>query len=90
MARSLARRAAPPRDAAHEEAPTMADVARVTEISCRSEKSFDDAVRVGLERANRTLRNVKSAWIKDMRVQIDNNKVSEYQVNLQITFVLDN
>jgi flavin-binding protein dodecin len=67
----------------------MADVARVTEISCRSEKSFDDAVRIGIERANKTLRNVKSAWIKEQRVDVDNGRIVEYQVNLLVTFVLD-
>jgi len=67
----------------------MADVARVTEISCRSQQSFDDAVRVGLERANKTLRNVKSAWIKEQRVDVDNGRIVEYQVNLLVTFVLD-
>jgi dodecin len=67
----------------------MANVARVTEISCRSEQSFDDAVRVGLERANKTLRNVKSAWIKEQRVDVEDGRIVEYQVNLLVTFVLD-
>jgi flavin-binding protein dodecin len=64
-------------------------VARVIEISATSEKSFDDAVAVGVARATKTLRNVKSAWVKEMRVIIDNNQVSQYQVNLNVTFVLD-
>lgn len=64
-------------------------VARVTEISATSPQSFDDAVRVGLERATKTLRNVTGAWVKEQRVTIADNKVKEYQVNLQVTFVLD-
>jgi dodecin len=64
-------------------------VARVTELSATSTKSFDDAIQQGLDRATKTLRNVKSAWIKEMRVQLENDKVSEYQVNMLVTFVLD-
>ena len=65
-------------------------VAKVTELSATSSQSFEDAIRQGIERATKTLRNVKSAWVKEMRVSIDNNKVSEYQVNMQVTFILDN
>jgi dodecin len=65
-------------------------VARVTEISSTSSKSFEDAIQQGVERATKTLRNVKSAWVKEMRVSIENNKISEYQVNMQVTFLLDN
>jgi dodecin len=65
-------------------------VAKVTELSATSSKSFEDAIQQGIERATKTLRNVKSAWIKEMRVSIENDKVSEYQVNMQVTFVLDN
>lgn len=64
-------------------------VARVIEISATSEKSFDDAVAVGVARATKTLRNVKSAWVKEQRVSIEGNKVTQYQVNLNVTFVLD-
>ena len=64
-------------------------VAKVTELSVTSTKSFEDAIQQGIDRATKTLRNVKSAWVKEMRVSIENNRVSEYQVNLQITFVLD-
>ncbi len=64
-------------------------VAKVTELSSTSDKSFDDAIQQGIDRATNTLRNVKSAWVKEMRVSIDNNKVSEYQVNMQVTFILD-
>ena len=63
-------------------------VARVTEISATSSQSFEDAVRQGLERATRTLRGVTAAWIKEQRVKIENGNISEYQVNMLITFVL--
>lgn len=64
-------------------------VARVTEISATSAESFEDAIRVGLERANRTLRNVKSAWIKEQQVRVRDGAISEYQVNMLVTFVLE-
>jgi flavin-binding protein dodecin len=64
-------------------------VARVTEISSTSEQSFEDAIKQGLERATKTLRNVTSAWIKEQRVSLENGKVARYQVNMQITFVLE-
>ena len=64
-------------------------VARVTEISSTSEKSFEDAIQQGVLRATKTLRNVRSAWVKEQRVDIKNDKVAEYQVNLMVTFVLD-
>ncbi len=67
----------------------MGSVARVTEISATSEKSFDDAVQTGIDRATKTLRNVSGAWIKDQRVEITDGKISSYQVNLLITFVLE-
>jgi flavin-binding protein dodecin len=64
-------------------------VARVTEISSTSTQSFEDAIREGLTRANETLRNVKSAWIKEQQVRIENGSIAEYQVNMLVTFVLD-
>ncbi|MWD27991.1 dodecin domain-containing protein [Aquicoccus sp. SCR17] len=64
-------------------------VARVTEISATSTKSFDDAVAIGIERASKTLRNVKSAWIKDNNVDVEDGKVKSYRVNMEITFVLE-
>lgn len=67
----------------------MSSVARVTEISSRSEQSFEDATRVGIERANKTLRNVKGAWIKEQHVEVENGRIVGYQVNLLVTFVLD-
>ena len=64
-------------------------VARVTEISARSETSFEDAVNVGLDRANATLRSVKSAWIKEQSVDVENGTIVAYRVNLLVTFVLE-
>jgi dodecin len=67
----------------------MASVARVTEISARSETSFEDAINVGIERACRTLRNVEAAWVKEQRVAIADSQVTSYQVNLLVTFQLE-
>jgi flavin-binding protein dodecin len=68
----------------------MSSVARVTEISCISETSFEDAVQVGIQRASETLRGLRSAWVKEQEVQIgDNGTITGYKVNLLVTFVLD-
>ena len=64
-------------------------VARITTITARSEKSFEDAVRVGVERANNTLRNVSGAWVKEQKLHIEGGKVAAYQVTMEVTFVLD-
>ena len=64
-------------------------VARVTEISARSEESFEEAIQQGVDRANKTLRNVKSAWIKEQQVDVENGRIGGYRVNMLITFVLD-
>jgi dodecin len=64
-------------------------VARVTEISSTSNVSFEDAIKSGLERANQTLRNVRSAWIKEQQVRLDDGAINEYQVNMLVTFILD-
>ena len=63
-------------------------VARITEISSISPKSFEDAIVQGVDRANKTLKNVKGAWVKDQEVQIDNGKICGYKVILKVTFVL--
>lgn len=67
----------------------MPTVARVTEISATSEQSFEDAIKAGVERANQTLRNVRSAWVKEQQVHVENGSIASYQVNLLITFVLE-
>ena len=64
-------------------------VARVTEISATSTKSFEDAMTQGVARATKTLRNVKSAWIKEQRVEIEGERITRYQVNMLVTFILD-
>jgi hypothetical protein len=64
-------------------------VARVTEISSTSSKSFEDAIQSGVARATKTLRNVRSAWIKEQRVDIRDGNIAEYQVNMMVTFILD-
>ena len=63
-------------------------VARVTEITSSSSKSFDDALRVGLARAHKTLENVTGAWIKDQEVVAKDGKITEYRVRMKISFVL--
>lgn len=64
-------------------------IARVTEISSTSTKSFEDAIQGGVKRATETLRNVRSAWVKEQQIKIEGNNIVEYQVNMMITFVLD-
>ena len=64
-------------------------VAKISEISASSKKSFEDAVEVGIERATRTLKNVSSAWVQDMQVSVRDKKITEYRVILKVTFVLD-
>lgn len=64
-------------------------VAKVSEISSTSKKGFEDAIQVGLKRAGKTLRNIRSAWVKEQRVWCKDGKITEYQVNLMVTFVLD-
>ena len=64
-------------------------VARVTEISARSETSFEDAVKSGIARANSTLRGVTSAWMKEQSVDVENGEIVAYRVNMLVTFVLD-
>jgi flavin-binding protein dodecin len=67
----------------------MASVARVTEISAESETSFEDAIKAGIERAARTLRGVRSAWIKEQSVQVEDGGITSYRVNLLVTFLLE-
>ena len=64
-------------------------VARITEISCNSDKSFEDAIQQGVARASSTLHNIRSAWIKEQEVEIDNGRIKSYKVIMKITFVLD-
>ena len=63
-------------------------VARVTEIISSSKKSFEDAIEKGINRAANTLKNVEGAWVKEQKVIVKNGKISQYRVDLKITFVL--
>jgi len=63
-------------------------IAKVTEIISSSEKGFDDAVKQGIKRANKTLKNVKGAWVQNQQVIVEDGKITEYRVNLKLTFVL--
>jgi flavin-binding protein dodecin len=64
-------------------------VAKVIEISSESPKSFEDAIVQGISRASKTLHGIKSAWVKEQHVVVENNKVILYRVDLKITFVMD-
>ena len=63
-------------------------VAKVTEMTSSSTKSFEDAVRVGIARAHKTLDNIKSAWIQEQKLKIERGKITEYRVNMKVTFIL--
>ncbi len=64
-------------------------VAKITEISASSTVSFDDALKVGLERAGKTLKNIAGAWVKDQSVVVVDNKITEYRITMKVTFVLN-
>ena len=64
-------------------------VAKVTEITATSSKSFEEAIKAGISRATKTLKNVKGAWIKGFKVEIENDKVRTYRVDMKVTFVLE-
>jgi len=66
----------------------MSTVARITEISATSGKSFEDAIQVGIARAHKTLKNVKGAWIKEQKVDAENGKVTAFRVVMLVTFIL--
>lgn len=63
-------------------------VAKVTEISSSSKSSFEDAIQNGVERANQTLDKVKGAWINEMKIDVEDGKITNYRVNMKVTFVL--
>jgi len=64
-------------------------VARVTEISAQSPRSFEDAIRQGVRRANQTLRNLTGAWVKEQQISIEDGRITGYRVNMLVTFILD-
>jgi dodecin len=67
----------------------MATVARVTTITSRSTKSFEDAIIEGVARSNKTLRNVSGAWVKEQKAEITEGKITSWQVTLEVTFILE-
>ena len=64
-------------------------IAKVTEITAASNQGFEDAIQKGITRASKTIRGMQSAWVNEQNVVIENDRVSEYRVNLKVTFVLD-
>jgi len=64
-------------------------IAKVSEISATSSKSFEEAIVKGIARAHKTLRNVRSAWVKEQKIRVKEGAITEYQVNLMVTFVID-
>ena len=64
-------------------------VGKVSEITATSKTSFEDAIQKGLRRANKTLRNIRSAWIKEQQVRLEKGKITEYQVNMLVTFIIE-
>ena len=64
-------------------------IAKVSEIIASSPKSFEDAVTQGVQRANKTLKNVRGAWIAHQKVQVEKGKIVEYRVTMRVTFVLE-
>ncbi len=67
----------------------MSSVGRVTEITSRSDSSFEEAIRLGIERASKTLRGVKGAWVKEQQVEVENGQIVGFRVNMLVTFILD-
>jgi dodecin len=63
-------------------------VAKVTEITASSPKGFEDAIQAGITRASKTLQQIRGAWVKDMKVEVDNGRVTEYRIRMKVTFVL--
>ncbi len=67
----------------------MSSVAKITEISASSDKSFADAMDVGITRASKTLKNISGAWVNEMKVDVKDGKICSYRVNMKVTFVID-
>jgi len=67
---------------------SMSTVAKVTEITSSSKKSFEDAVESGIARASKTLENISGAWVQEMKVDVEDGKITAYRVNMKVTFVL--
>ena len=63
-------------------------VAKVIEISSRSERSFEDAIQKGIQKAGETVRNIQAAWVKEQQVDVTDGRISGYRVNLKVTFLI--
>ncbi len=63
-------------------------VAKVSEISASSKVSFDDAVKKGIERADKTIDKIQGAWVSEMKVEVEDGKITDYRVNMRVTFIL--
>lgn len=63
-------------------------IAKITEIQAASKKSFEDAIKAGISRADKTLRNITGAWVKDQKVKVEKGKIVEYRVIMRVTFIL--
>lgn len=63
-------------------------VAKVIEISANSPSSFEDAIQQGIARASQTVEDIRAAWVKEMQVKVDNGKITEYRVDMKVTFVI--
>lgn len=63
-------------------------IAKITELSSSSKKNFEDAIEDGIKRASKTLENITGAWIQEMKVDVEDGKISAYRVNMKVTFVL--
>ena len=64
-------------------------IAKITEISASSTESFEDAVRQGIDRANRTLKHIQSAWVHEQKVSVKDGAIAEWRVIMKVTFVLE-
>jgi flavin-binding protein dodecin len=78
-----------PKSGAREKGRTAMSVARVTEITSSSEKSFEDALQQGIARSVKTLKNVEGAWVEEQKVVVKDGRITEYRVNLKVTFILN-
>jgi flavin-binding protein dodecin len=67
----------------------MMAVAKVSEITAESNVSFEDAIQQGIDRASKTIRGIRGAWVKEQKVRVENGKVTSYRVDMKVTFVLD-
>jgi len=64
-------------------------VAKVMEITSESPESFEHAIRVGIKRASNTVENIRSAWVKEQQVTVEDGRITSYRVNLKVTFILN-